>query len=259
MSYALITGASRGIGKAIAEELASRKVNLLLVARSGEELKVLAESLALTYAIQADWRVADLTDPNAPADIFKWVNDREYPVSILVNNAGYGLSGHFEKFNPEEHTNLMQVNMHAPVILCNLFLPLLKKSPEAHILNIVSSAAYQAVPGLGVYGASKAFLLSFSRALSYELKKSTVSVTAVSPGSTDTAFADRAKVGTKALKAAEKVNMTANEVAKIAVDAMYERKTEVITGLINKVGAFLVWLLPKKFVENAAASLYELD
>lgn len=258
MSYALITGASKGIGKAIAVELASRKINLLLVARSSKDLAGLATQLSEKFGILTDWFRADLADPSAPAAILTWVTQKDYTVSILVNNAGYGLSGSFDQYSPEEHIAMMQVNMHAPVVLSHLFLPQLKKLPESYILNVVSSAAYQAVPGLGVYGASKAFLLSFSRALHYELKNSSVCVTAVSPGSTDTNFANRAKVGQKALKAAEKVNMSPEEVAKIAVEAMFERKTEVITGLINKVGAFLVWLLPKKFVENAAASLYEL-
>lgn len=259
MSFALITGASKGIGKAIAFELAARQNNLLLVARSESLLQNLANEISDRYGVQTDYLALDLASTDAPAQLLKWLNQKSYVVNILVNNAGYGLSGSFENYTAQEHHDMMQVNMQVPVALCSLLIPQLKEQPSAYILNIVSSAAYQAVPGLSVYAASKAFLLSFSRGLRYELRNTSVSVTALSPGATDTDFSSRAKVGTKALKAAEKVNMTPEVVAKIAVTALYARKAEVITGLVNQLGAFLVWLLPKSLVEKSTASLYEMD
>ena len=257
MHYALITGASKGIGKAMAHELASRKVNLLLVARSGSLLAELAETLVKQYGINAAFLAIDLSSPSAPMDIFKWVSSREFPVNILINNAGYGLSGDFASYTAEEHGEMMRVNMRAPVELTSLLLPLLRVQKAAYILNVASSAAYQAVPGLSVYAASKAFIVSFSRGLAHELRNTSISVTVVSPGGTDTDFANRAQVSEKAVKAGEKLNMTAEAVAKIAINAMFDRKKEVITGFVNKLGAFLVWVLPKRLVEATAAGIYE--
>jgi len=259
MPYALITGASKGIGKAIAEELASRQVNLLLVARGEDLLREVSADLSARYGVQADHLAIDLSEPGSPAQLAAWVVQKGYQVNILVNNAGYGLSGAFDSYTSKEHIDMMRVNMNVPVELSMLFIPHLKQHPKSYILNIVSSAAYQAVPGLSVYAASKAFMLNFSRGLRYELRKTNISVTAVSPGATATDFSNRARIGRKALKAAEKLNMTPKAVAKIAVDAMFARKTEIVTGFINKVGAFLVWLLPKGLAEKTAAGLYEMD
>ena len=257
LTYALITGASKGIGKAIATELARRQYNVLLVARSAEQLRQLADFLANTYGVQTDYLAVDLSKTGAARQVFDWCRTRNYTVQTLVNNAGYGLSGPFENYTPTEHENMMAVNMTALMQLCRLFLPVLRQQPNAYILNIASSAAYQAVPGLSLYAATKAFVLTFSRGLHQELRKTAVSVTAVSPGSTDTEFATRAQVGEKALKAAEKVNMTPEAVAKIAVEAMLAGKPEVVTGVINKLGAFAAWLLPKGFVERTAGKIYE--
>ena len=258
-TYALITGASKGIGKAIAEELASKQINLLLVARSESLLAGLTEQLAKQYGIQAKYLASDLTAIGAAQQIWDWVQKEGLQVHILVNNAGYGLSGRFTDYTAQEHADMIQVNDRVPVELCSLFLPMLSKQSKGYILNIASSAAYQAVPGLGTYSASKAFILYFSRALHYELRNTNVSVTAVSPGGTATDFANRANVGKKAVRAGEKLNMTPEAVARLAVNAMYARKTEIITGFVNKLGAFFVWLLPKKLAEKTAASLYEME
>ncbi len=260
MLYALITGASKGIGEAIARELAAKKINLLLVARGESLLKEISAQLSAEHGIQADHIALDLSEPDAPAQLYSWVIEKGYQVNILVNNAGYGLSGPFDSYTSREHIDMMRVNMNVPVELSLLFIPHLKQaSPKSYILNIVSSAAYQAVPGLSVYAASKAFMLNFSRGLRYELRKSNISVTAVSPGATDTAFSNRAKIGAKALRAAEKFNMTPKTVAEIAVAAMFARKAETVTGFVNKLTVFLVWLLPKALTEKTAAGLYEMD
>ncbi|BFG69727.1 SDR family oxidoreductase [Sediminibacterium sp. KACHI17] len=259
MKYALITGASKGIGKAIAQELAARGVHLVLVARDKHLLEELAAGLSVKHNIDVRYCSLDLALPDAVQQLYNWILQQQVQINILVNNAGYGLSGPFESYTASEHKDMMRVNMTVPVELTSALLPDLKQNHPSYILNIVSSAAYQSVPGLSTYAASKAFMLNFSRGLRYELRKKGVSVTAVSPGSTDTGFAARAKVGQKGLKAAEKVNMTPEAVAKIAVNAMYGKKAEVITGFINQLGAFLVWLLPKKLAEKTAAGIYELD
>lgn len=256
----MITGASKGIGKAIAEELASRHTPVLLIARSEALLAELAAGLSAKYGVAAYYLAIDLADPAAPSQIHAWVQQNGYRVNILINNAGYGLSGPFDQYSAKEHSDMMRVNMEVPVVLCSLFLPMLKSVAKSYILNIASAAAYQAVPGLSAYAGSKAFILMFSRGLRYELRRAGVSVTVVSPGATDTGFASRAKVtGRKAVKAAERFNMKPEAVAKLAVDAMYAGKAESITGFVNKLGAFFVWLLPKSLAEKTGAGLYEIE
>jgi short-subunit dehydrogenase len=257
MEYALITGASKGIGRAIARELASRSYNILLVARSEDLLQQLAGELVSRNGIAVDWLALDLSVPEAPRNVWDWCRAKGYEVGVLVNNAGYGLSGPFEKYSLQEHWNMMQLNMLTLVGLTRLFLPELHLRPKAYILNVASSAAYQAVPKLTLYAATKSFVLAFSRGLHQELRDTTVSVTCVSPGATDTDFPNRAQLGEKGMRAAERLNMSPETVAALAVKAMLARKPEIITGLINKLGAAMAWLLPKTMVERTAMKIYE--
>lgn len=257
MSYALITGASKGIGKFIAFALAAKGYNILLVARSEDLLNEVTEEIRGKAKVEVRYLAIDLSEAGAAQRIFDWTSQQNAAVSVLVNNAGYGLSGAFESHPLEKHLNMLQVNCTALVQLCYFFLPLLKGQPQAYILNISSSAAYQAVPYLSLYAASKAMVLSFSRALRFELRKTSVSVTCVCPGATDTGFNERAQLGSKALSTAEKVMMTPEKVGKAAVDALFAKKAEVITGVINKLGGFITWLLPKKVLEGGAARIYE--
>ena len=257
MSYALITGASRGIGLAIATELACRNYNLLLVARSGDLLERLAQKLAVDHGVKTDFLAIDLAGAAAPQQVADWCLAKQYDVSVLVNNAGYGLSGQFEQYSVAENLAMMQVNMTSLVQLTQLFLPQLHKQKQAYILNIASSTAYQALPGMSLYAATKVFVLNFSRGLHHELAGTSVSVTCISPGATDTGFNDRAKINQKAREAAKKITMTPEAVAKQSVAGMLAGRAEVITGGINKLGAFAAWLLPKALVEKAAYKIYK--
>jgi short-subunit dehydrogenase len=257
MLYALVTGASKGIGKAIAFELAARGYHLLLVARSGDLLQQVKTEIVSKHPVQIHHLSVDLSNSQAAQQVLDWSRQLGITVSVLVNNAGYGLSGRFDSLPLEQHLNMLQVNCTTLVQLTYLFLPELKQQKEAHILNISSSAAYQAVPYLSLYAASKSLVLSFSRGLRFELRKTGVNVTCVCPGATDTEFVNRAQIGEKARKTAEKVNMTPEQVGKAAVNALFGRKAEVITGTINKLGGFLTWLLPKNVLEGGAARIYE--
>ncbi len=257
MNYALITGASKGIGKAIAENLAKQNINLLLVARSEDLLREFSEELRCIYNIQVHYLTIDLALNEAPKYVANWITENNFAVNILVNNAGYGLSGAFTKYDFQKHLDMMHVNMTVPVSLTYLLLPILQQQSASYILNIASSAAYQAVPGLSLYAASKSFILSFSRGLKYELRNSNVSVTVVCPGATDTDFPNRADVTTeKAKKLAKKFNMPPSDVAALSINAMFSKKAEVVTGFINKLNLFLTWMLPKWVLEKAAADIY---
>ncbi|SFD84962.1 hypothetical protein SAMN05518672_103501 [Chitinophaga sp. CF118] len=256
MAYALITGASKGIGKSIATALAQKHYDLLLIARSGKELEALADTLKTNYNVQVNCLALDLSLPNAAITVFNWCTTNHYTVSILINNAGYGVWGPFETSNLDKQAEMLQVNMHTPVALCFHLLPMLKAQPQSYILNVSSTAAYQAVPTFSLYAASKAFVLSFTRGLRQELKGSTVSVTCLSPGPVNTNFIDRA--GLQAIKAtAEKFGMHPDHVAGIALKGMFRKKAEIIPGAINAISAFSTRLFPKNLVEKIAASFYK--
>ncbi len=257
MPFALITGASKGIGRAIATTLAARGYDLLLVARSGDLLEQVSTEIHQASNRNCQWLAVDLAGDQAAEKVYDWCRNNQYEVSVLVNNAGYGLSGPFENYSVEDHTEMLHVNIITLTKLTRLFLPAMLKMPAAYILNIGSSASYQAVPLLSAYAASKAFVLSFSRGLYQELRKTSVSVTCICPGPTDTNFVDRANVGVKGKKTAEKFNMSADAVAHIAVDSLFRRRPEVITGGLNKLSAFFAWLLPKTVVEGIAKKLYD--
>jgi short-subunit dehydrogenase len=257
MEYALITGASQGIGKAMAGELARRGFPLLLVARSSDKLQQVAGEIRSRYQVKVDWLALDLSAADAPKKVVEWLTGKDYAVQALVNNAGYGLSGLFEEYPLEDHLNMMQLNMTTLVSLTRLMLPILARQSRAYILNTASTAAYQAVPRMSLYAATKAFVLVFSRGLHQELRGGPISVTCVSPGSTDTQFVERARIGAKGLKAAQRVNMTPEAVAAIAVKTMLAGRAEVITGVVNKLGAAMAWLLPKGLVERTAMKIYE--
>lgn len=257
MPTALITGASRGIGKAIAIELAKKNYDLLLVARSERLLNETSAEINQQCGSKIKHLAIDLASPNAAQQVLAWVESEKETVSVLVNNAGYGLSGAFESESIANNRDMMQLNMVSLVELCAVFLPMLKGQPQAYILNIASSTAYQALPLMSLYAASKVFVLNFSRGIRHELRKSRVSVTVVCPGATTTDFNDRANIGAAARKAAEKVTMLPQDVAQQAVKAMFARKAEVITGVVNKFGAFAAWLLPKALIEKIASDIYE--
>ncbi len=257
MSYAVITGASKGIGREIAFELASRGYNLLIVARNSYELQMVKDEIKKKFSIEVEFLVLDLSQIDSVTKLFDWVVEKNVDVRILVNNAGYGLVGDFEKYSLLDHQKMMQVNMNAVVESCYRFFPMLEGKGQTYVLNIASSTAYQAIPLMSLYAATKVFVLNFSRGLHHEWKKKGISVTVVSPGATSTSFNDRANLQEKARKAAEKVTMTPEAVAKIAVEGMFAKKPEVITGFINKLGAFLAWVAPKSVSEKVAKGIYE--
>lgn len=258
MSYALITGASGGIGLCIARELAKRKINLLLVARSKNRLFDLCAELEKEFGIKTDYLSVDLSLPEAAVSVTTWLKAKSYQISILVNNAGYGIWGTVEATPVEQLNNMMQLNMNAVVNLCHALLPDLKKQPKAYILNVASTAAYQAVPTLSTYAATKSFVILFTRGLRVELKNTNVSVTCLSPGATSTNFVDRA--GMEAMKEkAEKFSMKPEVVAKIAVDGMFKGKAEILPGFVNWISVQLTYLMPKFVPEKIAEGLYKTE
>jgi uncharacterized protein len=257
MGIALITGASKGIGRSIAFELASKGYGLVLVARDAVLLHEVSEDIKGRFAVPVLWLPVDLSEPDAATRILARCEREGLRVNMLVNNAGFGLSGDLREHPWEEYDSMIRVNMTALTALCVAFLPMLESGSRSFIMNIASTAAYQAVPGLSVYAATKAYVLSFSRALSHELAGSSVTVTCVSPGATDTDWARRAQIRGAALKAAERMNMSPEQVARIAVQATLKGRVEVVTGFTNRLTAFIVKFIPASWVEKIAYRLYK--
>ncbi len=254
---ALITGASGGIGLSIAHELAQRKIDLLLVARSEDKLLAEKKNLVEKFGIHVEVLCLDLSVPNSSKSVMDWVSSHHFAVNILVNNAGYGVWGNVEKTPIAALGNMMQLNMITLAELCHGMLPELKKHTQSYILNVASTAAYQAVPTLATYAASKSFVVLFTRGLRKELKPGTVSVTCLSPGATSTNFIDRA--GMVSLKErAEKFSMTSEAVARIAINGMLKGKAEVIPGFMNWISVQFTYFLPKGVIESIAAGLYKV-
>ncbi|MBW4600115.1 MAG: SDR family oxidoreductase [Calothrix sp. FI2-JRJ7] len=193
MTTALITGASGGIGKAFAEELAARNNNLVLVARSEEKLYQLASELQAKYHIEVDVIVKDLSEVGSTEHVFDYTRNQGIIVDTLINNAGFGDYGDFAERDGERQMQMIQLNVLALVDLTHKYLPLMRQRRSGDIINIASIAAFQAIPYMSVYAASKAFVLSFSESLWAENRAFGIRVLCVCPGPIDTNFFNAAK------------------------------------------------------------------
>ena len=197
---ALVTGASSGIGEAFARELAARGMDLVLVARSEDKLRTLAAELARGHGIRADVVAADLGREGAAERLHEEVKGRGMRVDMLVNNAGFGTHGPFETLSPDRDHAEVMLNVSAVVDLSHAFLPAMVERGDGAVINVGSTAGFQPLPYMAVYGATKAFVLSFSEALWAEYRGRGVRVLALCPGATETPFfgvvgAEEASVG----------------------------------------------------------------
>ncbi|MES0873034.1 SDR family NAD(P)-dependent oxidoreductase [Sinimarinibacterium thermocellulolyticum] len=230
---ALITGASAGIGAALAREFAAHGHSLLLVARSKPRLEALAEEIERDHGVRCDICSTDLHEANAPQRLFDHAQAAGIEVGVLVNNAGTLLEGAFAELPLADQLGLLQLNLSAPLALMHLFVQRMRARRSGRILNIVSTSAFNPVPSLAVYAASKAALLSLSEALALELRGSGVSVTAVCPGFTDTAMIERDGGGSMRLPLIP--NLTPERVAREAYRAGMAGRPLVINGLGNRL------------------------
>jgi len=197
---ALVTGASSGIGEAFARELAARGMDLVLVARSEDKLRTLAAELARGHGIRADVVAADLGREGAAERLHEEVKGRGMRVDMLVNNAGFGTHGPFETLSPDRDHAEVMLNVTAVVDLSHAFLPAMAERGDGAVINVGSTAGFQPLPYMAVYGATKAFVLSFSEALWAEYRGRGMRVLALCPGATETPFfgvvgAEEASVG----------------------------------------------------------------
>ena len=253
--FALITGASKGIGRSLALHLASQGFPVLLVARNKNLLEELSVEIKSTYSVPAFYFTTDLSVPGAAPEVKAWVKQNNYDLGILINNAGYAVWGRFTNIPLNDHLQMMQLNMNTIVEMCYEFIPILQEQNKAWLMNVSSTTAYQAVATLSTYMASKIFIIGFTRSLRAELKDTNLSVSVLSPGTTSSDFINRA--GMHALQEiSDKFAMHPDEVAKIAVKGMLEGKAEIIPGFLNKFSAIMTRLVPKSLSEKIAADIY---
>jgi len=251
---ALVTGASMGLGAEFARLLASEGYDLVLTARSGDRLATLKKEVENLHGITAQVLVADLADPRTPAAIHERMRSGGIEIDVLVNNAGFGMYGKFSDSNLQTEMEMIQVNIVALVHLTKLFVRDMVARRRGRIVNVASTAAFQAGPMQSIYYASKAFVLSFSEAIGNELKGTGVTVTALCPGPTPTGFQERANVGgLRGLRLMMRVSPEA--VVRAGYHGMKRGRPVVIPGLLNNIIVFLLRLVPRRLVTNVVRRL----
>src|SRR5260221_4982575 len=249
--WALVTGASSGIGRELAKLLAAGRYNLVLLARNEQRLRELASELTGAHPIEIKVLPKDLARPEAAGEIFEALRDT--PVSILVNNAGFGSHGLFAELDLVGQKDMVQVNVTALVELTHYFVKPMLARKRGRVLNVASIAAFQPGPTVNIYYASKAFVYSFSYALAAELEGSGVTVTALCPGTTSTEFFERANIHMKR----PWPPMDARRVAEIGYRALMRGKRVAIPGLMNRVIAMLSPCVPARLTAGIVRRMHE--
>ncbi len=247
---ALVTGASHGIGFELCRLLARDEFGIIMVARNRESMEQAAATMRQNFGVQVTVIVQDLAAPQAAQTLFDNVQSRGLSVDVLVNNAGFGLFGRFAETDPVREMEMVQVNIVALTELSKLFLPGMVGRKWGRILNVASTAAFQAGPLMAVYYATKAYVLSFSEAIGFELKKTGVTVTALCPGPTKSGFQSEAKMSKSRLFRGHV--MDAETVAEAGFRGMMRGKAIVVPGGRNKFLVFLVRLVPRSIARRAA-------
>jgi hypothetical protein len=253
--WTLVTGASSGIGVELARVFAGRGHSLVLTARREDRLAALAAELAGKHGVTVEALVFDLEDPAAPEALHRAVEGRGIELHTLVNNAGFGLRGRFATLPFDRQAAMVELNVTALTKLSRLFLPGLIERRQGGILNVASTAAFQAGPYMAVYYATKAYVLSLSEALHEEAKPHGVTVTALCPGPTPTEFSARASLEMTRLFKLRAMTLSAAEVARQGVASYEVGKAIVIPGLFNKIGAFGAQIGPRALGRRIAGKL----
>lgn len=248
MNTTLITGASSGIGAAFARKLAARGRNIFLVARSEEKLIALCNELGRLTSIRAQYLALDLQQPEAAAQLFDETNKRELEIDMLINNAGFGSMGDFVKLDLNRELEIIQLNIRALVQLTHHFLQPMRERKRGTIINVASTAGFQAVPYMATYAACKAFVLSFSEALWDENHLHGVHVMALCPGVTETNFFEASGIDRPPMRTIQ----TPEEVVETALRALHRKKSTVISGWTNFLTVEAERVFPRSFVTRVA-------
>jgi uncharacterized protein len=243
-AWALVTGASAGLGRIFAERLAERGAHLVLAARRKERLDELAQAMERKYGVRADVLVGDLAQPGAAERLWAEAS-ASHPIDLLINNAGFGAQGRFEEVELDRHRAIVQVNCVAPMELAHLAIRSMRDRGSGGIINVASLAAFQPVPRLGTYAASKAFILFLSEALWAENPSSGIRVVALCPGRTPTEF--QSVAGTGSTEGSFGVRPP-EEIVAAGLAAFERGQSYVVPGLENLAASWAVRALPRGVV-----------
>jgi uncharacterized protein len=250
--WALVTGASSGIGEAFAKALAARGWHLLLAARSADRLAALGDGLSTEFGVRAYAITADLAEPGAPGRVWGEACAEGRRIGLLVNNAGYGLHGAFHALPLEEQSRMVRLNCTAVMELAHLAVGEMRAAGGGAIVNVASIVAFQPVPRMAVYAATKAFVLSLSEALAEENRDAGVRVLALCPGPTPTGF--QAVAGNQ-VRVGQAGYRTAERVVEDALRALDAGRRRVVPGVANRAATALSRLLPLGVVTRIAGAL----
>jgi hypothetical protein len=245
---ALVTGASAGLGEEFSRQLSKRGHRLVLVARRKERLDELAKDLRNARAV-----AIDLSKANAAAKLMADIEANGETVDLLVNNAGFGLIGRFAELDARRERQMVDLNVGALTDLCRAAAPAMIKRKSGAILNVASTAAFQAGPKMAVYFATKAFVLSLTEALHEELKPHGIKVTCLCPGPTRTEFGEVAGFGGNRLF--DRVAMNAAEVVEAGLKGLDSNRAVVVTGWLNRIGAVSTRFAPRWLIRKIAGSI----
>jgi len=251
MNTTLITGASSGIGEVFARKLAAQGHNLLLVARSEDKLINLCNELGRIKSTHAQYVAMDLSERDAPARLFEETQKRELEIDFLINNAGFGSMGDFTKLDLESELKMIDLNVRSLVESTHRFLAPMRERRSGSIINVASTAAFQPVPFMATYAATKAFVLSFSEALWEENRPYGVKVMALCPGVTETNFFDAAKMQRPPARIAQ----TPEAVVEVALRGLARGKSHVISGWTNFFVTESERLVPRSVVARIAGTM----
>lgn len=254
-AYALVTGASSGIGECFARALARRRHNLVLVARTKPKLDALAEELRSQYSISAEPVAIDLSVAGAADRLFQILQERRITVDLLVNNAGFGARGRFWELPLDRQAQMIRLNVSALVNLTHLLLPAMVAQRRGAIINVSSTAGFQPVAYTSVYAASKAFVTSFSEGLEEELRGSGITVVTLCPGGTRTNFFVASNYGRPKLPGGMQNPET---VVNAALRALDQGGGLVVPGIMNKLGLISQRFVPRSVVKRLTARMFRL-
>lgn len=246
--WAVVTGASSGIGKEIAKQLAAQGLHLALVARSASALETTKKEILQSHPqIEIDYLPLDLSKTDSAKTLFQWTQDKGMNVLYLINNAGFGDYGPFIHADLKKQEEMIQLNCSSLMQLCHLYLPSLLKKQQAYLLNLASVASFQPGPFMSVYYASKAFVLSFTEALAEELRGSSVNITALCPGPTESKFLERASLQQSKLFSRLSVS-SAKDVATCGLKALHKGQVIALPTFTSKFFVLVQRFAPRSLV-----------
>ena len=251
--WAVVTGASAGIGWQLASQLAAGGANLVLTARRTERLTQLAGELRERHKIQTELFPADLSQPQAPEELFRFIEQKRLPIDVLINNAGFGAYGRFHETDRQRLLEMVQVNVASVVNLTHLFLPAMVERRSGYVMIVASTAAFQPVPYISTYAATKGFDLLFAEGIAEEVRRHGVNICALCPGSTASEFF---QVAGQPSHMGGRTKETAEKVARVGLQALAAGRPRVISGTRNWLGVEMQRLAPRSLVTRVAARMF---